>query len=76
MQSAPAFDQTAVDPRSPQDERATVALDVTDVPRTDDEWLEPPQPAREYKLPMPNLLKRGRPHKTRSAVNDQVIETL
>ena len=76
VQSAPAFDQTAVDPRSPQDERATVALDVTDVPRTDDEWLEPPQPAREYKLPMPNLLKRGRPHKTRSAVNDQVIETL
>lgn len=32
--------------------------------------------ARPYSLPSPNLLKRGVPHKARSAVNDQVIETL
>lgn len=37
----------------------------------------PTAPAvRPYVLPSPGLLKRGVPHKARSAVNDQVIETL
>lgn len=76
IRSTPAFDQTAIDEASLSRERETTVLDAADLPRTEEEHLGSAIPAREYKLPLPNLLKRGRPHKTRSAVNDQVIETL
>ncbi len=35
-----------------------------------------PLPAGDYRLPSQDLLGRGAPHRTRSAVNDQVIATL
>ncbi len=37
------------------------------------QWVEP---SRDYTLPPSDLLARGAPHKARSAVNDQVVETL
>lgn len=58
--------------------------DGTETAKSDGEEKAPGEPAegdeaavvRQYSLPPAALLKRGLPHKARSAVNDQVIETL
>lgn len=64
----PAADETMVLPAEPLDE-STLAY-VTQIPGL------PQGEERVYELPSEELLVRGAPHKTRSAANDEVVESL
>lgn len=65
--------QTPAYPQSAPDESGPSAQDAVPAPTSQ---TESSLRVRPYVLPSPSLLKRGLPHKARSAVNDQVIETL
>ncbi len=76
-QALPSVTDTLVDgPTSGSaGEPAAETGSTSDLSATGQDILAPTR-EQNYKLPPQGLLKRGAPHKARSAVNDQVIETL
>lgn len=74
-QALPSVADTLVDglgSDAPDVEASAMAVDLS---ATGQDLLAPVS-EQTYRLPSQSLLKRGAPHKARSAVNDQVIETL